>query len=170
MLNRRFTSASLALCTLIAIAPAAIRADATSDAKAAIQAAYNNETAAMIKKDVKGIVAVYASDYVEIEKDGKKSTLAELKQQMQQLFPSLRNVKATQSVSKVTLKGSQATVLSRQHLEATFINPQTKKNQSLVATANLEDLWVKSGKSTWLKKQSKVLTENQTLDGKAGGG
>jgi len=169
MLNRRFTSASLALCTLIAIAPAAIRADATSDAKAAIQAAYNKETAAMIKKDFKGIMSVYASDYVQIDKSGKKISLAELKPQLQAMVAVVQNVKATQIVSKVTVNGNRATVLSKQHLEATVLIPE-KKKQALIMNASVEVLWVKTGKSTWLKKQSKVLTENQTLDGKAGGG
>ncbi len=168
MLNRRFTSASLALCTLLAIAPAAIRADATSDAKTAIQTAYNKETAAMNRKDLKGIIAAYSSDYVQIEKGGKKSSLTELKPQLQAMLATIQNVKAIQTISKMTIKGNQATILAKQHLDATILGPE-KKKLALSMTGNVEDIWVKTGKSTWLKKQSKVLSEKQTLDGKAVG-
>ena len=166
MLNRRSTSASLALCTLLSVAPVAIRADAASDAKAAIQAVYNKETAAVNKKDVKGSLAIYAPDYVEIGLSGKKRSLAETKKQMQSLFEGQEKIKLKQTITKVTLAGNQATVLVKQHLEMTIVEPQTQTKLISTSDARVEDIWVKSGKSGWLKKQSKTLSEKATVDGK----
>ncbi len=167
MLNRRLRSVSLALCTLlITLAPVAIRADAPLEAKTAIQAVYNRESAAINKKDVEGVLAIYTADYVEIGQGGKKRSLAETKQEMQGIFATLQAMKMTQTISKVMLKGEQATVQVKQHMDAALTEPQTHKKHSITMSSSVEDIWVKSGKSGWLKKHSKTLSEQGTMDGK----
>ncbi len=165
MQNKRIPVAVLTLGMLLSFAPSILRADATADAKTAIQSAYAKQTAAINKKDVQGVVAVYSPDYLAIGTNGRKNrTLAETKQQLAMLFTKGQNIKATQTIQKITVKGNQATVLVKEHAEFSLPDLQQKLHR-LISNSNAEDIWVKSGKSNWLKKQSKTLSNKGTVDG-----
>ena len=167
MLNRRPTIAALTLCLLLTTVSSLTRADAAADAKTAIQSAYNKQSAAFNKKDVKSVFAVYAADYVAIASRGSKNrTLAEMKLSMQMLFARGQNMNVKQTVQKMTVKGSQAIVLSKQHMQFSLIDPRTSTRHTTTSDANVEEIWVKTDKSGWLKKQTKVLSVVGTVDGK----
>lgn len=118
----RVTAALFAALSLAAVA----HADAAADAKKAIQAAYDKADAALVKKDLKGMFSVYSPDY-EAQANGKKMTLAEVQQMAQMQISMIQKPKNKVTIQKFTLKGKEATATTKQDMEASFSNPQTKK-------------------------------------------
>lgn len=164
MLIRRTLLTAALLLAGASFAPQA-RADATSDARKTIQAAYDKMNAAAAKKDVNGILAYYAPDYEHVNQRGQKTTLAAMRQQMPQLLQMMKSIKATTAIKKFVLQGSQATVAVASQGEMVGVDPQTKKAVKIVIFSSDEDLWVKGAKG-WMQKRSKTLSSKQTVDGK----
>ena len=142
-----------------------VNADETSDAKKAIQAQYNAHITAHHKKDAKALLAGYSKDYIGVSAGGTKRTYAQLEKEMGIVFTYLKTFKGTISIQKLTLKGNQATVVTKEHAEFSISNPQTQKTVELIVDETNEDVWAKSGK-IWLKKASKNLTNKTKMDGK----
>lgn len=149
---------SLLACTVAA------SADKTADAKKAIQAAYNAENAAAARKDLKGIFASYAPDYVEVSQTGRTTTLTEEKTKARQALSLVKSAKANSVIQKIKLKGKQAVVSVKEHNELVVDNPRTGQPAKMVIDSVSEDTWTKSGKSR-LKKRSKTISEKATANG-----
>lgn len=156
----RFATLMFALMLL----PIAALADKTSDAKKAIQALYNKEVAALKKKDVKGILASNAPDFVYYSKNGQKADVKTIQNAMTQVMSMASNIKATMKIVKFTLNGNQAVAVTEGHAEITLTNPQNKQPVKLVSKDSSEDTWA-IVKGKWMRKQTKVLKENTTMNG-----
>src|ERR1043166_3806536 len=102
-------SLTLSVIGLMALAVPAF-ADATSDARKAIQGLYDADNAAAMRKDVNGIFAHTADDCVEIDKKGKKHTLAETKAQLPMIFQMAKEIKVASKISAIKLSGNTASV------------------------------------------------------------
>src|SRR5262245_27892941 len=92
------------LCILIGLA-APIRADATADARKAIQAAYTSMDAAIGRKDANAVLANYAPTYVHIGKGGKKQNLDYYRRLLPQMLTLAQTIKSKSIVQKIALKG-----------------------------------------------------------------
>lgn len=155
---------TLACISLLALASAAL-ADTTSDARKAIQGLYDTDNAAAKRKDVNALFAHTSSDFVAIDKSGKKHTLAETKQMIPMLFSMMQDLKAESRVNTIKLSGSSATVTVDESMSAKMVNPQNQKSASVSMTQTSKDVWVKSAKG-WMKKQSTSIKENTLVNGK----
>lgn len=139
-------------------------ADATADAKKAIQAAYNAGNAATGKKDMNKMFANDSPDFVAV-RNGQTITLAQAKAAVKQFFPAVKSIKDVSVVQKIKLKGNEATVTVKEHGDMVMANPQTKKTMKISVDSVSEDVWTKSG-GAWLRKRSKSISEHVTSDGK----
>jgi ketosteroid isomerase-like protein len=158
--------AAVALMTAVSLQPVLVRADATSDARAAIQSAYKKVNEAAARKDANAILAVYAPDYVSVGRKGEVHKLAEVKQNFQRIISAAQSIKGTTTIQKFSLKGKQAVATIKDHTEIVVVNPQNaQQTAKLVADTTSEDTWVKAGKG-WLQKKSKEISSRQTLNGK----
>lgn len=163
MCVRRMPSSILAL--LLTLAAGGTRGDATSDARKQIQERYDKENTAAAKHDANAVLAYYSPDYVSIEKNGRKTTFSDLKQQVPKMLAIMRNIKSSSKVMKLTLKGNTAMVTVTEHADAMVKLPQAARESRLVIDATSLDTWTKTAKG-WMKKLSKSLSSKQTLDGK----
>lgn len=164
MLVRRLLVMVFSLCLLVSLAPL-VRADATADARKAIQAGFDKENAGAAKKDVQEALAPYAPDFVRTSVDGKKITLAEMKKGLTQMFAGVQTIKGTAVIQKITLKGKEATVTVKLHREITLLNPQTKKSSVIAVDVIGDTVWANNGKG-WQEKSGRELSRKVTLDGK----
>src|ERR1051325_8263909 len=126
---RRLT---LSVIGLIALATPAF-ADATSDARKTIQGLYDADNAAAMRKDVNGIFAHTADDCVEIDKKGKKHTLAEMKAQLPMIIQMAKEIKIASKISALKLTGNTANITVTENATIKVQNPQN--NQLVTAQA-----------------------------------
>ena len=164
--RRTFLVAATGLLLLGGILPPSARADATSDARRTLQTLYDNMNKAAAKKDLNGVLAYTAPDFVATGVKGEKRTMADLRAQLTQIFPLLQSWSGASRIQQVTLKGgSTATVVVRENVRMVMVNPQTGQKAVLDSTGTSRDVWVKSGNG-WRMKQSRTLSSKTLLNGK----
>jgi len=140
-------------------------ADATADAKKAIQASYDRSNNGLAHKETKSLIDMYTPDYYAISKKGKKTSLAELKESIKGIVAAAKTIKASTTVQKIVLKGNEAIVTTKEHTELFLVNPQDpSQTAKIVADDTSEHTWVKSAKG-WLLKKARNLTSKATMNG-----
>ena len=158
---------NVGVCVLITVAMLAgggASAQTADEAKKQIQMVYDKVNAAGARKDIKGVLSAYTSDYTSTMPSGQKRTLAELRQRLPQFFALMVSMKAVSKVTAVTVKGKQYTAQLRSHMELKTNDPQTKKVSVIVVDTVEEDVWVKQG-GVWKNKQGKIVSSKQSVDG-----
>jgi ketosteroid isomerase-like protein len=150
--------------TVFSLAPVA-HADATTEARKAIQAAYDHMSAAVEKRELNGVTAFYTPDFEMTERGGTRNNLAASRRQIQFMLGMLKTIKATQVIQTFTLKGNQAVVTEHTHMDGIMLDPQTKRPHKFVGDNISQDIWIKGAKG-WLQRRSQTLTERTTIDGK----
>jgi hypothetical protein len=145
--------------------PAAVLADAVSDARKQIQAAYDRENAAAARKDTSGVMANLMPDYISINYRGQRTNAEQLRHRLPQLFAMAMSIKGRTRITRLALKGSQADVTAKEHGEVTLMNPRTGKPTNLVVDETSQTLWVKTARG-WKKKRSRTIASKQSVDGK----
>jgi hypothetical protein len=143
----------------------AAHADAASDARKTITALYMKRDAAEQKKDIQGSLSALAPNFVFITKDGQKGDAKLLKRRISPVFALMQNVKAKSQIQKFAVKGKNATLTVKQHIEMLIVNTQSQAPQKFAADETSEDLWTR-GASGWLQTRMKTITETAALDGK----
>ena len=141
------------------------KADDTANIKKAIQTIYAKVAAAAAKKDVKGMMAHLAPDYEEATLDGVTFKVATIKAKWEHAIQSVKTMKISTTITKLTLSGNKATVLNKATINMVGISPRNDKDVILISEATSEEQWEKKG-GIWLEKRSKNLTLKQTRDGK----
>lgn len=150
---------------LLAVSASHAAADVAADARKAIQVIYDHEVTAYAKKDIKGITAILTPDFESIEKNGDRINAVQSIETIRQTFRMLRTFTVSQNIQNLTLKGDQAIVTSRSHLEGTIADEQTGKPHKVVGDSVTVETWVKS-RQGWLLKRSKTISERNIMDGK----
>lgn len=164
--RRTFLFAAAAAALLLSAGPATVRADATSDARRALQALYDNTNTAAAKKNLNGVLAYMTPDFVATDRKGNKRTAAQLRSELMQIFPLLQSWRGTSRIQRITLKGGAlATVVVKENARMVMTNPLTKQTSVVDSTGTSRDIWVKQG-GGWRMKQSQTLSNKATLNGK----
>ena len=145
--------------------PAAAWADAASDARKQIQQAYDRANAAAARRDASVALAQLAPDYVFTNVQGQTHTAAQMRQAIPRLLAAMKSIKAATKITNFTLKGKEADVVIKEHVEMSVHNPRTGKLTKIVVDETSRTLWVKTSAS-WKKKRSRALTTKATVDGK----
>jgi len=158
-------SLGLALISTVVSLSLPVGADPAADARKSIQAAYDSVSVAVEKRDIKGVTAFYTPDFQTTQRDGRRITLAEERRQIQMMFLMMKNIKATQIVQTLTLKGNLATVTAKTHMEGIMFDPDTKRSHKFAGDNISLDSWVK-GSRGWMLKNSRTLNERTLLDDK----
>ena len=126
-----------------------------------IQTNYNQINAAFIRKDIKGATALFTPDYMLINPEGKKQTLAEFREHYDNLFTRF-NIKLTSNkatIKNIDVNASGIDVAIEQKTEGTIAG-----FNKIVINQTSRDLWLKTPQG-WRLKQSKVLTSQTTFNG-----
>jgi uncharacterized protein (TIGR02246 family) len=145
------------MCSLAPV----IKADATADAKKAIQAAYDKQAGAVARRDAKAVFEIYAPDFEVVSKKGKKTSLANIKASITQLMASSNSINTSYKIQKLVLKGKEGTATIHTHAEIGAPNAG-----KYVLDQTSEDTWIKAAKG-WLLRRSKSLTSKESMNGQA---
>jgi hypothetical protein len=158
------TQVLLNACAAALLAPKACP-DTAAEVRRMIQANYNREAAAFMRKDATGLLANYAPDYVATQKSGKKLTLDDIRPVLPDMFAAMSDIKDARAIKKFVFKDSHAIVTVTDRAESKLKNPKTRKNVRLVMVETRRDVWVKLG-ANWKIKTSRTLSKKQTVNGK----
>jgi ketosteroid isomerase-like protein len=149
--------ASVAIAT---ISPS--HAETTVKAKAIVQTNYDKINAAFVRKDIKGATALFTQDYVSISPEGTKQTLEEFQTHYDNLFNRF-NIKLTSNktvIKDIVVNGNGIDVAIEQRTEGTIAG-----SNKLVIDQTSRNLWLKTPQG-WRLKESKILTNQTTFNGK----
>jgi ketosteroid isomerase-like protein len=137
---------------------------ARADDKADIEALYAKISAAMKSKNLKAIYALGTSDFT-TKANGVTMGTKESAKMMEDQFKTLKKVNnCSMKISKITIKGASAVVLSDSVFDATVSGPDGKIHK-MADTGTSKDTLVKTKKG-WLFKNVEMLTSKMTMDGK----
>lgn len=163
-MRMRAMSMATGLWLLAACAPS-VRADATADARRAIQAAYDKMDKAVARENLDGIFAFYSPDFQQTSEEGIKTRLPQLKRGFREFFAHNQCVNIKSTIYKFSLKNTTATVINHARNSWIFTNRRTKQRSNVVHNIVVKETWVKSGQ-IWLMKSRKSLSHKMTIDGK----
>jgi ketosteroid isomerase-like protein len=136
---------------------------ATTEARKAIQAAYNRRNAAMAKKDLKTVWSSMAKNYVSISKDGTRLSGAQLRAMMTPFLMGVKSAKGTSTIRRITLQGNAATVEVAENGTVVGVHPQSKQEVVTRTKSRSLDKWVKVN-GRWFIVQNKILWESMTVN------
>lgn len=162
-MTRRTLFAAAALC-LSACLPHATRADSPGEARRSVQAAYNSMSRAVMKKNVKGATAYMDPEYVQINADDSQVTRDEIVDMLKEAFPIIKSVRASTRVQKISLKGNEATVLTKTVGRIIAVEPRTQQALGVDVSDVSREFWVKEGRG-WILKRARVLKGGASLNG-----
>jgi ketosteroid isomerase-like protein len=155
-----FVPTALISVAIVTIAPAF--AENKAKIQPVIQTNYNQINAAFVRKDIASATALFTPDYVSINPEGQKQTLAEFREHYNNLFTRF-NIKLTSN--KATIKSIDVStegidVAIEQKTEGTVAG-----SNKIVIDQTSRDSWLKTPQG-WRLKQSKILTSQTTFNGK----
>jgi hypothetical protein len=148
---------------LLLVAP--VLAQDAATVKKTLQAQYNKEAAALMKKNVEAALSINTSDYTVTDIKGKSLSLAQIKQAFSQLTAISESIQLSSTVEKVTLKGNTAVVVTSDKSLFVLVNPQNGQKGKMEGTSRNEDLWVQKN-GAWKRQKNKVLSNKTLLNGK----
>ncbi|NMG21039.1 nuclear transport factor 2 family protein [Brasilonema bromeliae] len=136
-----------------------VYADEQAD-KQAIMKAYAAYNAAIERKDVNQIFADYAPEFTIIRPNGKLTNLEQERQQTQNDFKNIRQIKAHDEIKQIQINGQTATVIGIGYTSAIGSNPNNP--QVPVPFSNVsqyQDIW-KRTPGGWKLISTHVLQSN----------
>ncbi|HZT44308.1 MAG TPA: hypothetical protein VFA07_19235 [Chthonomonadaceae bacterium] len=157
-MSRRFVLILPLVLSLGAFLAVAASADTAAQARKAIQAAYDKQSAAMARKDVNGSFASCAPECKNITQEGKTYTLKQIKELAAQTFALAKTFKEKTTINHFRLIGNKAIVTATDHAVLTSVNPGTSQITTMTEDEVDEDIWVKRSNRWWLI-QSKTIKD-----------
>jgi ketosteroid isomerase-like protein len=127
-----------------------------------IQTNYDRINAAFLRKDIQGATALFAPDYVSISPEGEKKNLAEFREHYNNLFTRF-NIKLTSNkttIKNIDVNSTGVDVAIEQKTEGTVAG-----FNKIVINQTSRNLWQKTPQG-WRLKESKILTNKTTFNGK----
>ncbi len=127
-----------------------------------IQTNYNIINSAFIRKDIKQATSYFTTDYVNINAKGERLNLAEFRTHYDQLFSQFKieliSNKAT--IKNIAIDDEGINVAIEQRTEGTIAT-----SNKIIINQTSNDRWMKTPQG-WRLKQSKILTNRTTFNGK----
>jgi len=145
--------------TIVTVAP--VFAEINAKVQPAIQTNYNQINAAFIRQDIKGATALFTPDYILINPEGEKQTLAEFREHYGNLFTrfNVKLISNKATIKNIDVNASGIDVAIEQKTEGTIAG-----FNKIVINQTSRDLWLKTPQG-WRLKQSKILTSQITFNG-----
>jgi hypothetical protein len=136
--------------------------------KAAIQAAYDAQSAAYSRLDADGVLAICASDY-EDENRGEITPRPHYEKTIREFVGVAASITARATVRDVLDSSTDAAeVLVDRHFEVTLQpSPKDGKSHLFISDETNRDKWIRSPGKGWQKRRSVVAAFHATMDGKS---
>lgn len=141
-----------------------------SAVQAAIQAAYDRQSAAYVARDASAVMVECSPNYTELNGQETDSR-AQVTQTIEDFVALAATLKATAAVESVDVDGQLAHVIVNRHFDLLSF-PMKKKTEStahqhrFVSDETNRDTWTTTDGKRWLKLDSAVLASSSSIDGK----
>lgn len=138
-----------------------------ADARKEIDAVYTAYNTALKARDVKKLMAFTTNDFKLIHLRNVVISRMEVRNQLETNLKQFKNILAvtTKIDSMAGDKIGVIQVRSTSVFKAEIVNPNTKKTSIFEALSTSDDTWIKQT-GAWRIKQSRVIKQEQKLDGK----
>ncbi len=156
-----FCAAALLICLWLGADTPPACADATAEARQAIQFAHRQIDVALERKNFPSVTAACTPDFVSINDEGKRFTVAQVQSGLNHDLARAQSIQSTTIIQTTTLTPGGATVTLLQHLriltryKVVFFGRLA--HTTLDQTRREE--WIKTG-GAWRLKQSHTLLNN----------
>jgi hypothetical protein len=141
-----------------AVTPAKTVEAATSQARYAIQAAYERQNAAIARKDIKGLESVRHKNFVASTKTGQRYTTSQLRAEIRDLFEGDKILTAKATIHSFSVHVDKASVMVNRIITVKDRGPRTfpAMTEAEAVTVAYRDVWQNVG-GRWLLKESVPL-------------
>jgi hypothetical protein len=158
---RQFFAAT-AIASVSVASVMSAQANTSSNVRALVQNNYDKINAAFIKKDLDTVTSYFTADYVGINAKGERQSLTEFRNYYGSLFQRLKIDITTNktTIKSITIDPSGARVAAEQITEGKVVG-----NNKIAIRQTSQSLWTNTAKG-WRLKESKVLTDRTTFNGK----
>lgn len=138
-------------------------ADATSEARAAIQSVLNARQTAYLQKDITRYLATFTPDYQVIPKSGKITGYKELRARVLRGWQSKSTTTSKYTIKQCSVQGNQATLTLSEHDEQSGRFLATKAAYKTTLDWTAEETWVRS-KDGWQEKTVRTISWKQVQE------
>lgn len=130
--------------------------ESAMQARKAIQTVYDQQTAALVNKDVNGFLALCTPDYQVIKIGNQVRPAGLIRQSLPQTLARYSAFKMTAAITKFQFKGDRATATATRHVDVTLLAKYAGKNAVHRSDTVTQDVWIKTAKG-WRTKSSKEI-------------
>jgi len=130
--------------------------ESAAQARKEIQAVYDQQSAALVSKDVNAFLALCTPDYQDIKIGNQIRPAGMIRQSLPQTLSRYANFKMTAAIKTFQLKGARATATATRHIDVTLLPNYAGKNAVRRSDTVTQDVWVKTAKG-WRTKSSKEI-------------
>lgn len=145
--------------------PVPSKADATSEARKAIQAAYNRREAAYKRKDLRAYLSTFTPDYRVLSKSGTVYDYALVRQQFERAVARNSDIQSRQTstnILKLTLRGKAADVTLKVHQAMRGKYRLSQSPYQATEDSLFEAIWIKTPRG-WQEGRGRVLSRRYVL-------
>jgi uncharacterized protein (TIGR02246 family) len=122
-----------------------------------IQAAYDQQSAALNSKDVQGFLSLCTPDYQDLARGKRLYSARFIRQSLPRTLARYSALKMTATIQTLQINGSQATVTATHHVNVTLL-PRYASGVPLRSSETVtEDIWIKTDRG-WRAKRSKEIS------------
>ena len=152
-----------ALLTLVILTiPSYLLADATGDARVAIQKLYDASSTACAKKNIDGIFAACLSDYYTVDSRGRKTILNELKSESKNTVLMASSIVTSTKINSFSLKQGDALSNVTEINAIAVPSYQPRMFIKIKTTIVHEDTWKKTPKG-WKLKMTRIISQKRDV-------
>jgi ketosteroid isomerase-like protein len=157
----KYTPIATAIFSAVLISAPSVLATTQASIQPAIQERYDRINAAFIRKDINAATAYFSPDYISISTKGEKQNLSQFRKHYSDLFARLKlDLTANKTtINEIAVKPNGAEVEIEQHTEAKVLG------NKIVIYQTSRNFWLKTAQG-WRLKQSQILTNKTTFNGK----
>lgn len=158
------TSIVISFCLTMCVTNGAL-AENLAQVRKSIEASYSHKDNSTNRKDLTGMMSIYAPGATVKHPNGKTITTSEMEKQLTNILPTVKSVAEHEVVKNISLKGETALVTSKKTSTTVTEDPTSHQDNKVVQNVESEDTWVKVG-NKWLIKEIRVLSAKATVNGK----
>src|SRR5262249_44853724 len=136
------TSIVVSFCLAMNASNAAL-AENLAQVRKSIEAGYLKKDNSTNRKDLHGMMSIYAPGATVKHPNGKIVTTDEMEKQLTNILPSVKSIKEHEVVKNISLKGDTALVNSEKTSTTVTEEPNSHKDEKVAHIVESEDTWVK---------------------------
>ncbi len=132
-----------------------------AQARQDIQAVYDRQNAALMRRDVKGFLALCTPDYRDVKRDaqtgkGRIIPAGMIRQTLPRQLARYSDFTMTATINAFARQGSRANVTATRHVELTLSDPRTGHKRPYRSDTRTRDVWIQTAQG-WQAKSSEEI-------------